>query len=306
MANDGSIIQKGRNHFEVQISTGKDPITGRYKRISRTVRGTKQDAKRVRDQIKNELESGIKANSDKVTFRKFVEEWTEWRFNLGRASKTTISQEHKKLLFVCEFIGGLPMRDIDARLIERLYPEIRSKRLEQGYGCSDTTLHSYHVMLKALFKKAVHWRVVVRNPLEEVEAPPLNQVERQSLSTAEASRLLRCIDDAEEHFLHELEKKENRQRELGNQTDRSFLLGMNAVSYILAVRIGLATGMRLGETLALKWDNVSFQSSRIFVTQALDNKGNIKEPKSAAGKRSIFVDPPWSICAPGSDTRANS
>ena len=42
---DGSIINRGRNLWEVQLSFGKDPITKKYRKTSRVVRGTKAEAR---------------------------------------------------------------------------------------------------------------------------------------------------------------------------------------------------------------------------------------------------------------------
>ena len=37
---DGSIIEKARGVWEVQVPLGRDPITGKYRKKSRTVRPT--------------------------------------------------------------------------------------------------------------------------------------------------------------------------------------------------------------------------------------------------------------------------
>ena len=60
---DGSITQIGRNHWKVRVDFGKNPITGKRQVVSRNVKGTKAEARKVRDQIQREREHGIAADA---------------------------------------------------------------------------------------------------------------------------------------------------------------------------------------------------------------------------------------------------
>ena len=60
----------------------------------------------------------------------------------------------------------------------------------------------------------------------------------------------------------------------------------------LFIFIALYTGMRRGEILGLDWKNVDIEKKFIYVTDALsfvDNDGELKGPKSAAGNRKIPI-----------------
>ena len=67
---------------------------------------------------------------------------------------------------------------------------------------------------------------------------------------------MRELDDAQREAYAEMREKETRQRHRGNADDRSRVLGIGNLSSIMAVRIGLATGMRRGEVLGLLRDSV--------------------------------------------------
>lgn len=277
---DGTIIEKARGVWEVQVSLGRDPITGRYRRKSRTVRGTKADARKVRDQIRSELESGIKADADKVTFREFSKQWIEARRAAGEVKPRTLKQDEARVEFLSEIIGDVPLSKIDARTIESLYREIRRRRIAQGYRCGSTNLHSYHVLVKSIMKKAVNYDLIARNPCDRVDAPKLDKVERKSLTAEDASRLLRAVDRSEERALADLAAKEKRQEEWGVSGDRGYLLGIRDISGTMAVRVGLAAGMRLSEVLNLVW----------AYTDLAGNCVQIVDSKSDAGKRIVSLD----------------
>ncbi|MCR2038281.1 tyrosine-type recombinase/integrase [Adlercreutzia caecimuris] len=287
---NGSIIEKARGVWEVQVSLGRDPITGKYPRKSRTVRGTKAEARRVRDQIRRELEDGLKVEADKVTLRQFSKEFIAAKRASGKASRHTIDRDEAKLNFMCEMLGDMPLKSIDARTVETLYREIRKRREAQGRRCGNTTLHSYHVILKALMRKAVDYDLISRNPCDRVDAPPVDKASRKGLPTEDAAILLAHINAEEKRAVNSLIEKEGRQRDWGASEDRSYLLGMRDVCYILAVRVGLATGMRLGEVLAITWGAADFERSQISVAQSLGPDMLPKVPKTEAGRRTVAVD----------------
>lgn len=57
---DGGIQQLERGKWRVFVDAGKDPVTGKRRRVTRIVNGSKADARKVRDRIRGELEGGIK------------------------------------------------------------------------------------------------------------------------------------------------------------------------------------------------------------------------------------------------------
>lgn len=290
MANDGTIIEKKRGVWEIQISLGKDSLTGKYKRITRTVHGTKADAKKKRDQIKHELESGLKAESANMTFDEWCTEWLSIRRSKGDVSKSVLSQYETRLKFMSSILGNIRLNKIDARTVENLLIAVKEKRIKQGFTCSDSTIRHYYVLLKQCLKTACDYDLIVKNPCDRVSPPKKNKVNRKSLSIEEANRLLTKINESEHAYISELLRKENDQSDRNNTFDRSYLLGLRNVSLILLVRLGLASGCRQGELLALTWSNVDFEHSRINIVQAMDNFDQLKDPKSAAGVRSIFID----------------
>jgi integrase len=51
--------------------------------------------------------------------------------------------------------------------------------------------------------------------------------------------------------------------------------------YVLAIQ----TGMRRGELLGLKWDDIDFDTPNVRVRRSLDVDGSFKAPKNRASRR---------------------
>lgn len=122
------------------------------------------------------------------------------------------------------------MRDVDARMIEGVYARMRKA------GLSGTTARQIHVLLKNVFKKAVDYDLVARNPCDLVDAPRRCQPDRRALRESEG------VERAA------LAEKEARQAEWVAAFGRSAIRGVSTLSCHQAVLLALATGMRRGAT----------------------------------------------------------
>lgn len=282
---DGSIIQVSKGIWKVRVDLGKDRITGKRRIVSRNVRGTKADARKVRDQIRKEHESGVKVDAAKVTLSEFIEIWADARRMAGKASESTINRDVSKLKHVERYIGHVPIGEIDAATIERVYSLIRE---EAGLG--GTSMHNIHVQLKSVFRKAVDYDLILRNPCDRVDAPSKDEPERRSLDMVECMRFAKAIDKAEREEISLLLAKEKRMARITKTDTRVLVRNLSKLSCIQACRIAQATGMRKGEVLALEWGSVNLKRGTISVVQSRTQSGEIKPPKTKAGVRVVHID----------------
>ena len=144
------------------------------------------------------------------------------------------------------------LKDLAAVHVRRLY----RGRLEAGLAPRMVQL--VHVTLHKALKQAVMDRLIPRNVTEAVKAPQPEKKEIKPLSPEQARALL---DAAEGDRLEAL--------------------------YILAV----TTGMRQGELLGLKWEDVDFEAGTLQVRRTLSTRSgrgfSFSPPKTAKGRRSI-------------------
>lgn len=287
---DGSITEVKRGVWRVRVDFGTDQVTGKRNVVSRNVHGSKAEARKVRDRIRREHDDGLAVDAERLTFAEFADAWHESRVAADEVVRTRLEREVTLIRDMCAFIGDVRLRDLTPQTVEALYAAIKRDKTQKRGKCSGTTLHMYHGLLKQILRKAADYDLILRNPCDRVKAPKMEDTERRSLTAEEGSRLLECVDEAEAEAYEWMAGKEARQTEWGNLFGRSSLRGLNIIGYVLAVRIGLATGMRRGEVFGLCWGSVDLNQPCIKVRQALTVHGELKPPKSKAGNRTVAID----------------
>lgn len=129
---DGSITEvKKRDggsyspkRWKVRFDCGTNPITGKREIISRTARGTKADAHKLRDQIRAEHESGLVVDADKATFREFAKSWHHKRVNEGAVGTARLKREAGIIRDLNGYIGSMKLKNINAEVVESLYVQM--------------------------------------------------------------------------------------------------------------------------------------------------------------------------------------
>jgi integrase len=101
----------------------------------------------------------------------------------------------------------------------------------------------------------VRWGLVPRNVCEDVEQPRLGREEMQPLDRAQTRHLLKTAAESEDRF---------------------------EALYVLAVH----TGMRPGELLGLRWEDVDLDAGSLRVNRALSD-GKLAETKTKRSRRRI-------------------
>ena len=290
---DGSIIKRGDGIWEVQISFGKNPVTGRYDRVSRIVHGTKLDARKLRDQIRAEHDAGVRADGSKMTFADLVDDWIQDRTDRNELAESTLDDYKLVSERLMEKLGSVKLCDLNPKMCRDAISAIRYDASKYvGHPVSNARVQKYHMTLKQILQYACKLDLMARNPMDKLDAPKREEPDRDGISMFDAQRLMRCLDRDESRAYAELYLKEQRREARGASEDnRTRVYGLNEISRLLVVRMALATGMRRGEILGLVWRNVDLDNGVIHVVQSLTTRTrSIKPPKTNAGKRHIAID----------------
>lgn len=142
------------------------------------------------------------------------------------------------------------------RAADRARPERTPSRL------TDKTVRHYYDVMNYMFNKGVKWKLIRRNPLEDVDRPRARRRKLQFLDDDQAVELLRKLS-AEE------------------------------LPFRCAVLLALLCGLRLGEVGGLRLNDVDWNKSTITISQALhytSSMGSYMDtPKSEAGERVVSL-----------------
>jgi integrase len=257
----GFIRRRSQGSWEVTVELGRDPATGKRRRRTQTVKGTKRQAEAVQAALLHELETGIDIDSSRLTVGDFLERWLKAvKPNLAPATLLRYSGLINGQLI--PGIGALPLAKLRPLHVQALYTELRERGRKDGRPLSPQTLVHVHRVLSEALAQAVRWQMLPRNVCDAVEAPRVRAREMRFLTPDEARRLLAASDPSQGSF--------------------------EAV-----VAFALHTGLRQGELFGLRWENVDLDAGTLAVRTALQRLPGVpftfREPKTARGRRVVSL-----------------
>ena len=221
----------------------------------RTVHGNKAKARIELEAYRTELEDMLNNEHATLKVGAYAREFHQRRLDMGTLSSLSLERDEIEIARIEEYFGGVPVQDLDAATINRVYAKMRKS------GTSASALYKTHQKLSQVMKQAVKEEIILRNPcdlIDDVKRP--EAAERRSLSAEQAVQLALDLKECE----------------------RS--------GRIVAVWLALATGVRRGEALGLVWGNVDLVRKRIRTEKQLDSKGVRRDPKSHKSKRNLAID----------------
>jgi integrase len=147
-------------------------------------------------------------------------------------------------------VGNVPIQRLRAVDVQEIYAAIAREGLSAG------TRLQVHRALHVMLKSATQWNVVARNVADLVDKPRLPDTEVGVLSAEQIQAALAALDEP----LHT----------------------------IAAVLLG--TGLRRGEVLALRWQDVDLDGATLRVERALEDAGEqFKAPKNRFSRRTVTL-----------------
>ena len=264
----GHIRRRGERSWELKFDLGIDLLTGKRLTKYRAFKGTKQEAKAELIRLLDLGRRGDYLDPSKTTLGEFLDRWErDWAaINVG--GKTLDRYKEMIRLHVRPHIGAVPIQKLQpvhlAEVYAKLLREGRIKSRGENYsgaGLSPRTVGHVHRVIHKALRIAVEWGVIQRNAAEVAKPPKVQGVELEILAEDKANDLLRKLKG---HFLYHL------------------------------AMLALATGMRRGELLALRWRDVDLDGGKLRVEQSIEQTKaglRFKSPKTKHGRRSISLPP---------------
>ena len=222
--------------------------------------------KEARDKMKAALyeqQKGTLPTTSKQTVAQFLEHWLENTQKASVRPRTYERYEEVIRLHINPAIGRYQLQKLTAQHIETFY----TKKLNEGL--SPRTVNTFHNILHKALDKARKQKLVGENVTELVDRPRVEDTEINPLSLEQIKMLLAA---AQGHPLEAL------------------------------LTLALATGMRRGELLGLKWKDIDFEKGTLQVRRIMsrvptilkteERKGYVEaNTKTKRSRRSIVIVP---------------
>lgn len=270
----GSIRKQGKESWRITVSLGKDPVTGRYKKYQETVRGKKAEAEARLCELITQLEKGINVNPEKLTFGEFLDRWLAAYAETNVSARTLHDYETVIRYHIKPELGHVLLAKLHPAHLRELYAKLLREGRKDGKktapkGLSPAYVRKVHNIIHEALGCAVKWELAYRNVADAVDPPRVTRREVVPLGEEELDRLFAAV---KETYLY------------------------------VPTCIAAATGLRLGEVLGLRWQDVDLARGVITVRQA-QKIGRKREgdsitycltydaPKTKTSRRALDIPP---------------
>jgi integrase len=246
--------------FRVRVYAGIDPISRKRHYLTEVVpAGPKaaREAEKVRTRLLAEVDDRRNPRT-----RATVNQLLKRYLGVLKIEDTTrAGYESMIRLYIRPLLGDLSISRIDGETLDAFYAELRrcrarcdrrsriDHRTDAKHECDDrcarhvckplgaSYLRQIHTVLNGAFTRAVRWRWIGTNPVQQAEAPPQPAPDPNPPSPTQAARIV---------------------GEAWTDPDWGML-----------VWLAMTTGARRGELCALRWDRIDFATGVIDIRTAI-------------------------------------
>jgi integrase len=256
----GHIQRRGKRSWRIKFDLGRDPTSGKRQTHYHTFRGTKKQAEAEAVRLMATANTGQYVEPNKITVREFVERWLRDWATPNVSNKTYTRYEQLLRKHVCGRLGERPIQKVTAAHLQGLYAALqRDGKGEKGGLEPRSCLHVHRVVHRVL-GHAAQWGVVHQNVAALVDAPTVKAKEIEILTAQQVQAVLATL---------------------------------RGRSLYPIVAVALGTGMRRGELLALRWQDVDLDGAKLRVERSLEQtkRGGLvfKAPKTRHGRRTVTL-----------------
>lgn len=258
------IIKVAKGNYKYVIDVGIDPQTGKRKRLSKGGFPREKDARAAAAEAAVCRDQNRLVLPQKVTFANLAADWLSMYSALGKKPGSIRIRAHY-IDVLKPYLGELPIQ----QLTKKQYQDIIFS-LAKRFALN--TLSGIHATARMIFKEARKQQLIYEDPTEFaiLPRPAAAITEKEELPHyLERDELLRFLSAARENGL------------FGD--------------YTLFTTLAF-TGLRIGELLALTWDDIDLTAGTLRVNKTMYNPDNnmahytLVAPKTKRSRRTLDLD----------------
>ena len=248
---EGNIRKRKDGRWEGRYTAGYDPVTG--KAISRNVLGkTQAEVKEKLAKAMEETKGLDIVKAGEYTVGQWLDVWFEYYAQIKVRPSSHKTYEGYIKNHIKPNIGNIPLTKLTTLDLQRMYQKLltegRVERIEsqnQPKGLSAKTVRNLNQIISSAMKLAMDQRLISKNPADGCALP---KVEHKEMKTLPVEQL------------------------------NAFLMEAKKTGTFEMYYIDLATGLRRGELLGLKWQDVDLDNGIIHVRRQVGRiNGKVQE-----------------------------
>ena len=254
----GHIRKRGHRSWAIVIDIGRD-ANGKRRQKWHSVKGTKRDAETKLSELLHDLDKGQYVEPSKLSVAEYLQQWLK-EAEARVAAKT--AERYREMIegHITPAIGSTALADLKPLHIQDFY----AKALKSGHkkgrgGLSPRTVLNMHRVLHKALDQAIKWQILKYNPATAVQ-PPRPQVQQMvALNDKQLAALFKSFGSSGMYF---------------------------------PVALAVSTGLRRGELLALRWQEIDLKKGQITVARSLEQTKDglkFKTPKTNKSRRTVAL-----------------
>ena len=254
---EGSIRQRADGRWEAIITLGRDE-EGKQSRKSFYGKTRKEASEKMIAAL-NELNHGnFKQLSDpNMTLGEWIEIWLEEYKKPTVRGSSYLSIQNNFKNSINPKLGKILLKDLKPIMIQKFINDLAKQ------GLTRETIRKRHSVLLGALRQAIAENLISENAASYIKLPKTSEKkEIQALTVEEQEKFIEAAKD---------------------------------VTYGEVLILMLGTGLRIGEALALTWEDIDFEEGvlRVNKTVSIDIKGKntINPPKTKASNRTVPLIP---------------
>ena len=245
------------------IEAGRNPATGKRRRVTKSGFKTAKEARAAAQPILNKLLLGENIIESDITFGEYAKEWLEERNKTVKL--TTIKNWISDIKIANRYFEHVEMRSITKYMYQQFINDYSK-------GRKRSSVLARHATIKNIFSHANKYNIILTNPATDITIPNI-------ITNQKDIKNMYLTKDELKHVLNYIK----------NVATKPYTR-----SFYVACAIMAFTGVRISEACALLWCDVDFDNKTITINSSLcgTNSNNCVRqdtPKNQSSIRTIKI-----------------